>query len=493
MMAVAEKLQAGPAPAFEIGPMIRFDPSQERMFRDESRVIVVIWHRQKGKDFTAAAKAVNSAMETGQNWYIVSLTQRQADATFEKCVKVFEAFKAMLKLQWQATLESYEYEEMDDTINHLFVRKARELILPNGARVVSLPGKNPDTLAGLTGNIIFTEFGLFPGGGYEHWRVVFPLATRGYQVIIITTPRGKKSKAFELFSDPETYSLHFCDLAKSVAEDGFVLKDNKDRPTTMEQFKKLYGDDAGFDREFMCKFTGDLDALVSWAQLLSAQDPDLAVRILQMENGNGWSDDFFNASDLPVGRIEFGWDVARHRDLSSLWGNVARRDGKKQLAFLVLMQKTQFAMQRHIVMKGMDCRGGNVGCGDATGLGMDSNETLTTKYRDRWEAVMFSGKTKSELGSVGRTAYADGTQVLPAFAQDIKTKFIATDIYSIQCQHTENAADKRLQLSETENELFQESHCDIAYSNLLSLRAGSLMGGKSGPRHAPLDEMPVGF
>ena len=138
-------------------------------------------------------------------------------------------------------------------------------------------------------------------------------------------------------------------------------------------------------------------------------------------------------------------------------------------------------MQRHIVMRGMDCRGGNVGCGDATGLGMDSNETLTTKYRDRWEGVTFSQKTKSELGSVGRTAYADGTQLLPAFAQDTNTKFIATDLYSIQCTHTEDAADKRLSLSETENELFPESHCDIAYSGLLSLRAGSLMGGKNGP------------
>jgi len=421
----------------------------------------------------------------------------------------------MLKLDGEATLSEYEFQDYDAAIDQAFTCTARQLTLPNGAKVVSLPGKNPDTLAGLTGNVIFTEFGLFPGGGYEHWRVVFPLATRGFQIIVISTPRNKKTKFYELCSDPETYSYHFCDIHHSVAFDGFVLKDNKGRPTTVEAFKKLYGDDAGWQREYECQFTGDLDALISWAQLLSAQDPDLVVRILRVTKGQGWRDDFFAWPDLPAGRMEYGWDVARHKDFSSYWGNLARRDGKKELRFLVVMQGTEFSTQRHIIMRGMDSRGGNVGCGDATGLGMDSNETLQAKYRDRWEPVTFSTKTKSELGSVGRTAFSDGTQKLPAFAgtgdgiavvegdtsrrvvpvrgRGSETKFIATDLYSIQCEPTGDAADKRLALSETVNELEPDSHCDIAYSGLLALRAGSLLGGKMGPRVRPLKEMPIGW
>jgi hypothetical protein len=81
------------------GPMVRFDPSQMRFFLDESRVIVVVWHRQKGKDFTAAGKAVDHCIRTHQDWYIISLTQRQADATFAKCRQHFEAFKEDFKLQ----------------------------------------------------------------------------------------------------------------------------------------------------------------------------------------------------------------------------------------------------------------------------------------------------------------------------------------------------------------------------------------------------------
>src|SRR4051794_632911 len=121
-----------------LDPIIRFDPSQQRFFRDESRVIVVNWHRQKGKDFTAAAKAVDHALRTGQDWYIVSLTQRQADATFAKCKRVAQAFMRLLKIKGQATEGEYGSEQYDPWINQAFQFTAREIRFPNGARVVSL-------------------------------------------------------------------------------------------------------------------------------------------------------------------------------------------------------------------------------------------------------------------------------------------------------------------------------------------------------------------
>src|SRR4051794_30183905 len=65
-------------------PMIRFDRSQRAVFEDQSRVIGVNFHRQKGKDFTASAKSVNEAIETGHNWFIIAMTQAQADETFIK-------------------------------------------------------------------------------------------------------------------------------------------------------------------------------------------------------------------------------------------------------------------------------------------------------------------------------------------------------------------------------------------------------------------------
>jgi len=447
---------------------VELDPAQKRFFADESRVQVVCWHRQKGKDFTTAAKAVLQALAKGDTWYIVSLTQRQADETFEKCVWWAKKYKLAMETVERAAGRIY-----DRDIDELFEFKARELRLPNGGKVVSLPGRDPDTLAGLTGNVIFTEFGLFPNGGYDHWRVVFPLATRGFHVIAISTPRGKNTKFFELVSDPETYSVHFCDIHQSVAE-GFVLKDQNGEPCTLEAFKKLYGDESGWAREYECQFTGDLDALVRWAQLIDAGElgRDQPFDLLRVEGESGWDGTFFDRALPADGRLEIGWDVARRGHLSALWVNHASPGMPKRLRFLVLMHNTAFELQRTTVRAAMDVPIGAVGCGDATGLGMDSNETLRNLYGDRWEPVDFGGRRKSDLGSTLATTFGDGGQAIPPV--DGPHKFIATDLYAIQREETGAGESRRLKLHETENPLMADSHCDIAYAGALALRSGSL-------------------
>lgn len=456
---------------------ITLDPAQRRFFLDESRVQVVCWHRQKGKDFVTAAKAVFDAMKSGESWFIVSLTQRQADATFEKCRFWASYYRDRIKGQVRERVT--EYEEYDAQIDELFTLKAREILLPNGGRVVSLPGKDPDKLAGLTGNVIFTEFGLFPNGGYEHWRVVFPLATRGFRVIVISTPRSKSSKFHELVHDPDTYSVHFCDIHTSIAE-GFVLKDQDGQPCTLEVFKKLYGDDIGFEREYECKFTGDLAALIAWALLEQAAARGAArpFSLLRIEHDAGWDATFFNPLRAIKGRDEVGWDVARHGHFSVIWVNTGPV-GDKHLTALVLMQHTSFGLQREVVSAAMTNKPGNVGAGDATGIGADSNETLERRYPKRWEGVNFAGTRKSDLGSGLFTAFRDSTQSLPAFDGPSEAKFVATDIYAVQRQldqerQTDEQGKARLKLTETPNALLPDSHCDIAYAGALAIRAGHM-------------------
>jgi len=460
------------------------DKSQARFFADKSRVQVVCWHRQKGKDYTAAAKAVMSAMETGQTWYIVSLTQRQADETFDKCIKWAKVLKLILETHAQ---QSHTFTEHDESLDREFEWKARELRLPNGGKVVSLPGRNPNTLAGFTGNIILTEFALFPNGGYEHWAVLFPIITRGgYQVLAISTPRGRNTKFYELWNNPELYSVHTCDIQQSVFDEGFQLYDAKGKPfdqstlvakeLAIAQFRKLYGDESKWPREYECKFTGDLEALVKYAQLQAACDLGRGKPFdwLRIDGDNasaiGWSPAWFKRDDLQGGRLELGWDVARTGHLASLWCNFARPMQPKQLRFLMLMHKTSFAQQRDIVRAAM--RTGDrlaVGAGDATGMGMDSNETLKAEFGERrWLPINFGGRGKSDLGSIALTAFDGAGQGLPPM--DGPAGFIAADLAAIQADRTGG----QLRLDEGQNPLLPESHCDIAYSGMLALKAGSL-------------------
>jgi len=450
--------------------VINLYPYQRAFFKDAARVLVGIWCRQGGKDFTAAAKAVDHGFRTPQPWYIVSLTQRQADATFSKCRSVAKAIKGAVKARGALRESERDFEDYDREIDHAFRCVARTLHLPGGGTVTSLPGRDPDTLAGLTGNIIFTEFGLFPGGGYDHWRVVFPLATRGFRIVVISTPRGKNTKLFELAQQTDLYSVHVVDIHRAVAE-GMPLRGEDGRPISVEALRKLYGDEMGWRREYLCEFTGDAEALITWAKLVAAGERGEALPFdwLHLKDGGGWRSGYFRPLVAAAGRPEIGWDVARRRHLSSVWVNLDLPGGTKHLRYLVVMERCSFALQREILQEAMGSRRDAVGCGDSTGLGMDSNETLTSRYGEaRWQGVDFTGaKVKRELASGLVTAFDDAAQTLPPTGGEHKR--IATDLYALQ-----RIGDKAtFTLEETSNPLLPESHCDVAWSAALATRAAA--------------------
>jgi len=302
--------------------------------------------------------------------------------------------------------------------------------------------------------------------------VVFPLSTRGYQVIVISTPRGKNTKFHELVSQPDVYSVHTQTILDSVAE-GFVLRDNNGQPTTLEVFQKLYGDPAGWRREYMCEFTGDAEALVKWLQLVAAGSREtIPFDCLELTDGSGWKAGYFKGLAAEAGRVEVGWDVARQSDLSVVWVNLAGADGIRRLRHLVVMRRCEFALQREVLRDLMGSCRRAVGCGDATGLGMDSNETLTSLYGARWQGVQFTAKSKRELGSLLLTAYDEGSQLLPASGGEYK--FIHTDIYAVQ----KTGDSDTLRLMETPNPLLEESHCDLAYANALARKAAAIVAAR---------------
>jgi phage FluMu gp28-like protein len=165
--------------------------------------------------------------------------------------------------------------------------------------------------------------------------------------------------------------------------------------------------------------------------------------------------------------------VARSGDLSPIWINervpAVGGDGVACRA-VIAMSGVRFASQRAAVRAAMDMSHTNVGCGDATGLGADSNEQLHEHYGDRWEPVTFTAARKRELASGLATAYSDGSQGLPP--QDGEAKIVHADLYALQADRTGD----RLKLVETANPMAEESHCDIAWANALAIRAGGLEG-----------------
>lgn len=518
-IAVANSLNAGcfmadprvVAAANVATPMIRFDRSQREVFEDQARVIAVNFHRQKGKDFVASAKAVDEAIETGQNWFIIAMTQAQADETFLKAKKCVDALKGLLKKKFgsdRVTEEHEDFKDYDREIDHAFEARAHTLVMPNGARVVSLPGRNPDALAGRTGNQIWTEFGLWAKGGYEHWSTLFPIITRGaFKLMLISTPRGRNTKFYEVMSNEDgLYSTHTCDIYKSVFEEGYQLYDAKGQPfpqrNRVEQelaiatFRKMYHDEAKWPREYECQFTGDLSALINWAMIerAAAMGIGLPFDFIRIDGERPLGDVFLHLrNEINAGaRCEIGWDVARKKtgDISSVVLNLARANRPKHLRFNVMMKDSPFEFMRSVARGFMDLQRFSVGHGDATGLGMESNEVLERIYRvgageSRWTPFTFTATGKREIASALFTAFSDGTQTLPPL--NGPAKYVATDVYAIQKDDSGSA----LLLDEGVNPLLPDSHCDVAYSVGLCRVAGASNVIRTLP--APLMRKPVGF
>lgn len=442
--------------------VLTWRPYQKACIDDRKHVQADFWCRQSGKDFTAAFKAVVRGLEDPHDRLIVSVTQRQADLTFDKVATHARAVSGILCPE-----EHTEFLAQVGGRPITFTR--RQVTLPSGARIISLPGRDPDSLAGYTAHVILTEYALFPDGGHKHWRYVAPVAlTNGLDVWVITTPRTKDTKAYDLRRNERgRYSVRVVDVHRAVA-DGLVLRDEDGTPCSVETFQEIYADPVGWQTEYLVQECDDLDALLSWADIEAAQE-DYDCPVLDLRDDTGYDPrarNVFAELDVDPRDLTAGWDVARRRHLSALWIN-GRAPGtdRQTLRCLVLMRRCSFPFQRAIVAQALDTHRTLRGAGDATGLGMESNEALHAAYGERWRAVQFTAPQKIALASRLQSTFQARQQVIPRSAEAV-----AYDLHALQ---KEVRGDRTL-IHETQNALESDSHCDIAYALALALEAASV-------------------
>lgn len=424
----------------------------------QRRIKVYKWCRQAGKDWIASLEASLDALTTGRPWYIVSLTERQALATFDKV-------KIHLRA-WGIVLGDLAFA--DEVIRYRGANgdwcqvTAKKVTLPGGGSISALPGADPDAIAGLTGNVIFTEMALFPHNGVEHWRVVFPLITRGYRIVAISTPRGHDTKFADMCRNAAgKYWVSVCDIHRAIA-DGVKFRDDEGRVTTAAELEKLYADPAGWQREYLCKESDEIDALIAWKWMELAKADYQATRLTigSIEDYNPAVQNVFQ--ELRGRGAHFlGWDVARKGHLSSVWVNQLVGD-VYWLRAMLNMDRMDFDYQSQVLRQGMDAC--SRGAGDATGMGMESCERLGKRYPGRFDEVNFNSG-KPMIGSKLMTFYEDVRQRIPAKGFDD----VIHDLHGVQ-KETKLG---RLILHETQNPLEKRSHCDMAYANGLALFAAT--------------------
>jgi len=460
--------------------VVKLTDYQMRAITDTSRIVVLCWCRQAGKDFTTSLKAVLDAIESGQNWYIISLTQRQALATAKKAQQHIRAITGALP----------DLGVSEETINGIKIT-SYGVKLPNGAEIVALPGKDPDALAGLSGNVILTEMALFPRGGVDHWRVVFPLATRGFRIWAISTPRGPNTKFAELRRNPKgKYSVHNVDIDRAVAE-GLELKDESGKPITTAELEAIYADSAGWKREYKCEEGEDHEPLIGWEHItrcLTTAAPDLpwlhldGTRPLRNQFDPQLDTVFAPARATMTGRPVLGWDIAVTGDLTAipfgeLLGDVVH------LRSLVTMRKVDdFDYQKDVVRCALKL--GATGVGDASGLGRESCAKLEKEYPAHFKGLVFTGESKSALCVQLMERLQGGRFRLPAGASTTEIQY---DLAALSRESIGVA--RRLRVVANRNPLLPASHCDIAMGIAMMLDAAQ---NGSSAYFAPESYQPTG-
>lgn len=395
-------------------------PYQKRFLDDRSRFRIGLWARQTGKSFTSALDAVAGAMERGESWLVLSAGERQSLEWMEKAKQHAVA--------WEMAAE-IEGDRAEADIQRLTIR------FPRGNRIIGLPA-NPDTARGYSMNVILDEFA-FHERSREIWRALVPTVTRGYRLVVLSTPNGKANMFAELWQQPESaFSRHRVSIEDAVA-DGLAVN--------LEELRAAIDPD-GWQQEYLCEFVDDAGSLLPYDLIAACEDG---------QAGSGLDGVAADAA------LTLGVDIGRKRDLTVFWvveelGDVAWTRAVK------VYEKCPFHVQQAELFAVLADRRIRRACIDATGIGaMLAEEAQRLHGQYRVEAVPFTQASKEEM-AVGMLRKFQDRKVRVPPAREVRE-----DLHKVRKVTT--AAGNVRYLADRDD----AGHADRFWALALALHAGS--------------------
>ena len=381
---------------------------------------------------------------------------------------------------------------------------AFQVRFPNGSRIVSL-SSNPKKFAGKGGDILIDEMDLheFQGPLYD---MAMPCIDWGGQLEIVSAydPDGSEETVFAQLvrearegGNPKGWSLHQTDIVQAV-EQGIVEKVNAakakrnfkvlSREEFIEDKRKKCRNTEAWLSQYMCQPVNaagqqafakmDLEnSLADYVPTIERFEGKEALRIYKPGTAPDPVVAEYVANDLQKEifwilsqykgcSFSIGYDVAQKNHLASIAVN-AKQGTRKKLVALFLFHGCSGDSQ-FFVVDGLMAGLGATGAGDVTGPGIDVCSRIATKWGEsRWESVNFSA-SKRELVGEAVGAFERGEQILPR-----EPRYIKTDLAAVR---RATAAGGKSTYTEATNELLEESHCDLAYSIMLAIRAAGKCG-----------------
>jgi len=351
---------------------------QKRFVLDRSRFSALLWSRQIGKSWAIALRNVDRAFEQpGRLKVLLSAGERQSRELMRKAQDFARIYDTASR--------AYEGEFMtEDDVEY----KQLEIRLPNDARLIGLPA-NPDTARGWSGDVTLDEYAVHRDDE-EIWRALYPTITRGYELCVSSTPKGKRGRFYRICTEKGPWRVDKMTIHDAVA-DGLNIDP--------EELRIGLGDEEAWRQEYLCEFLDEATAFIPWELILGCEHDDASLDL---------PPDF-----VPVGDIYIGWDVARWHDLSVMW--VCEKLGDVLWTRAVIaMKRVEFSTQMAELANLMDRLKPKRAAIDATGMGeMVAEYAERTWGKHRIDRQKFTVAAKDALAGGLRSAMEDRRIRLP--------------------------------------------------------------------------------
>ena len=247
-------------------------PYQRAWYDDPARFKCGIWSRQTGKDFSTAAEVTADCKRRKKSeaatWMIAAPSERQSMESLAKCKDWAQAFDL-------AVADLQEDREAPGTL-----LKSATITFSNNSRIIAVPGR-PDTVRGMSANLVLTEFAFFEDPDAT-WKAVLPsiinpLRGGEKKVRIISTPNGKTGQGARFFKivddnllNPKPGRKQSWSVHKVTIEDAVKAG----LPVDVAELREAMDDPDAFAQECMCEFLDGSSVLLPYDLIALAESVD---------------------------------------------------------------------------------------------------------------------------------------------------------------------------------------------------------------------------
>ncbi|PAL25488.1 terminase family protein [Sphingopyxis sp. GW247-27LB] len=410
----------------DVQRLIDFYPYQRAWLADQSRFKVGMFTRQGGKSMVACAEIVEDCINAEINgkrtkWVILSRGERQAKLNMKEHVKpMTRAFWTL----YRGLLDGPEPDIVEETVRYTrddgvdSEYTSLSVTFPGGSEIVAVPA-NPDTVRGFSANMLFDEFAIHQDSK-AIWGAAFPIISKGWKVRVVSTPKGKSNKFYDLMTEePTIWSRHEVDIYQAV-EQGL--------PRNIEELKAGLNDPDLWAQEFELEWLDEAGAWLDYDLINSCETAGYG-RLRRIEyKGKVQTVCTESGEALPPARgpVYVGMDIARKKDLTCIWSAEQIGDVLYPREIIVML-RAPFKAQ-HAELKRLRDRDQPIRFAiDQTGMGEPFVETAQDYLGEsRCQGVIFTPAIRFALGTTLKESMEDRKFRLPMGQKDIKD-----DLHSI--------------------------------------------------------------